>query len=118
MSTKLSNVACVKCGSNRLRFPHTDHGPVTCEECGDASQSLLDLKAQVSRQMFGAPGASGSREPSAPNRRAELRDRQTAEVDASQAEVRESIAETDRLVVESDRMLRRHRRECDDEDEA
>jgi ribosomal protein S27E len=117
MSRKSSDLACVQCGSNRLRFPHSDEGAVTCEDCGDSSQSLHDLKAQVSREMFGVPEQNGTPAP-AGGKRTELRDRHTSEVDASQAEVRESIAETDRLVVESDRMLRRHRRECDDEEGA
>ena len=41
----------------------------------------------------------------------------TAEIEASQVKLRDSIAETERLVDESDAMLRRHRKECDaDED--
>lgn len=49
-------------------------------------------------------------------RRADRRVKQAAEVEASQAELRKSIAETARLVGESDKMLRRHRRECDEDD--
>jgi hypothetical protein len=49
--------------------------------------------------------------------RGERRDRHAAEVEASQDALRESIAATEELVEESDRMLRRHRRECDDEEE-
>lgn len=49
-------------------------------------------------------------------RRADRRVKQAAEVEASQAELRKSIAETERLVGESDKMLRRHRRECDEDD--
>ena len=49
-------------------------------------------------------------------KRSERRDQQAREVEASQKRLRESIAETDRLVVESDKMLRRHRRECEEDD--
>ena len=48
--------------------------------------------------------------------RAARRAQQTAEVEASQANLRNSIAETERLVGESEAMLRRHRKECDDDD--
>ena len=116
MSRKPYDVACPECGSNRLRFPPSDDGPVRCEECGDASQSLRDVKARVSSEMFELPEQDRSPEARAGGRRTKMRDRHMSEVDASQAEVRESIAETDRLVVESDRMLRRHRRECDEDD--
>ena len=51
-------------------------------------------------------------------KRAERRAQHTAEVEASQASLRESISETERLVTESDKMLRRHRKECDDDDAA
>jgi hypothetical protein len=40
----------------------------------------------------------------------------TAEIEASQDALRKSIAETERLVGESDKMLRRHRRECEEDD--
>ncbi len=50
--------------------------------------------------------------------RAARRAQQTAEVEASQANLRNSIAETERLVGESEAMLRRHRKECDDDDDA
>ena len=49
--------------------------------------------------------------------RAERRAQHTAEVEASQANLRKSIAETERLVGESDKMLRRHRDECDADDD-
>jgi len=49
-------------------------------------------------------------------KRAERREQQAREVEASQATLRASIAETERLVGESDKMLRRHRKECDDDD--
>ena len=49
-------------------------------------------------------------------KRAERREQQSREVEASQAALRESIAETERLVGESDEMLRRHRKECEDDD--
>ena len=49
-------------------------------------------------------------------KRAERRAQHTAEVEASQARLRVSIAETERLVDGSDQMLKRHRRECDEDD--
>ena len=49
--------------------------------------------------------------------RAARRAQQTAEVEASQVKLRTSIAETERLVGESDDMLRRHRDECDADEE-
>ena len=49
-------------------------------------------------------------------KRADRRERQSLEIEASQASLRKSIAETERLVDESDEMLRRHRRECDEDE--
>ena len=49
-------------------------------------------------------------------KRAARREQQTREVEASQQALRKSIVETDRLVSESDAMLKRHRRECEDDD--
>lgn len=49
--------------------------------------------------------------------RSERRERHAAEVEASQGALRESIAATEELVDQSDRMLRRHRKECDDEEQ-
>ena len=49
-------------------------------------------------------------------KRAERREQQTREVESSQESLRVSIAETERLVDESDKMLRRHRKECEDDD--
>jgi hypothetical protein len=49
-------------------------------------------------------------------KRAERREQQSREVEASQKALRESIAETERLVGESEKMLRRHRKECDDDE--
>jgi hypothetical protein len=49
-------------------------------------------------------------------KRAERREQQSREVEASQKALRESIIETERLVGESEEMLRRHRKECDDDD--
>ena len=49
-------------------------------------------------------------------KRAERREQQSREVEASQKALRESITETERLVGESEEMLRRHRKECDDDD--
>ncbi len=55
--------------------------------------------------------------PKAATGRARRRDRQAREVEASQVALRESIATTEKLVDELDTMLRRHRKECDDEDQ-
>ncbi len=49
-------------------------------------------------------------------KRAERREQQAREIEASQEGLRQSIAETDRLVGESDKMLKRHRRECEEDD--
>ena len=49
-------------------------------------------------------------------KRAERREQQSREVEASQKALRESISETERLVGESEKMLRRHRKECDDDE--
>ena len=49
-------------------------------------------------------------------KRAERRAQQAREVEESQARLRASIAETGRLMDESDEMLRRHRRELEDDD--
>ena len=62
-------------------------------------------------------GGSGPASPTAAADRAERRDRQASEVEASQVALRESIAATEKLVDESDTMLRRHRKECDDEEQ-
>ena len=48
-------------------------------------------------------------------KRAERREQQSREVEASQKALRASITETERLVGESEQMLRRHRKECDDD---
>ena len=42
---------------------------------------------------------------------------QAIEVEKSQADLRRSISETERLVGESEKMLRRHRRELEDDAE-
>ena len=62
------------------------------------------------------PYADRSRLVSDPKKRAERRKQHTAEIEASQDGLRKSIAETERLVGESDEMLRRHRKECEDDD--
>ena len=49
-------------------------------------------------------------------KRAERREQQSREVEASQKALLESISETERLVGESEKMLRRHRKECDDDE--
>ena len=48
--------------------------------------------------------------------RADRRAQQAREIEESQAALRSSIAETERLVDESDKMLRRHRKECEEDD--
>ena len=114
MSNKRSadvDLSCAECGSNRLTFPTTDEGNVTCDDCGHTSQTLGELKAQ-----FADGSAEGAADPQPAEGRVALRDRHAREVDVSQADLKESIAETDRLVDESDEMLRRHRRECDDQE--
>jgi hypothetical protein len=50
--------------------------------------------------------------------RAIRRAEHTREVEDSQQALRVSIAETERLVTESDKMLRRHRQELEDDDDA
>jgi hypothetical protein len=50
-------------------------------------------------------------------RRAQRREQQAREVEASQKILRESIAETDRLVNDADQMLKRHRKECEEDDD-
>ena len=62
------------------------------------------------------PGKTSGRTEAGRNSRAERRDRQAAEVEASQANLRKNIAETKRLVGESDAMLKRHRKECEDDE--
>ena len=49
-------------------------------------------------------------------KRAERRKQHNAEIVASQDGLRKSIAETERLVGESEKMLRRHRKECEEDD--
>ena len=104
MKGKLIDLSCVKCGSNRLRFPAADEDPVTCEDCGAEGKSLGEVKAL----MAGSKGAK-------PTKLAAQRLRQFTEVEASQEGIRASITETDRLVSEADKMLRRHRKEAEDE---
>ena len=45
-----------------------------------------------------------------------MRQRQADELEANQQDLRDSIAESERLVGEADSMIRRHRKECDDND--
>jgi hypothetical protein len=49
-------------------------------------------------------------------KRAERREQQAREIEANQKALRASIAESERLVKESDKMLRRHRREREEDD--
>jgi hypothetical protein len=51
-------------------------------------------------------------------KRAERREQQAIEIEANQAKLQASIAESDRLVGEADNMLRRPRKECEEDDEA
>ena len=44
------------------------------------------------------------------------REQQAREVEESHAALRASIAQTQHLVVESDQVLKRHRRECEEDD--
>ena len=48
--------------------------------------------------------------------RAARRDQHAREVEESQAALRASIEQTRHLVDQSDKMLKRHRRECDQDD--
>lgn len=111
MSGGVIDLSCPKCGSNRMRFPVDLDDPLICEDCGTAGISLRDAQELI------ATGAHDRQETAQPAGRAERRMRHTSEVEASQAELRESVAETDRLVVASDKMLRRHRKECDDDED-
>ena len=103
------DLSCRKCGSNRLRFPEADADPVVCEDCGAPGYSLGVVKKMLGNE-------SAVQERVSTENRAARRERHTSEVEASQDELRNSVAETDRLVDASDKMLRRHRKECDDED--
>ena len=49
-------------------------------------------------------------------KRAERRAQQAKEIEANQAELRVSIAESERLVGEAEDILRRHRKECEEDD--
>ena len=49
-------------------------------------------------------------------KRAERREQQALDVEESQAIVRANIAEAQRLMDESDAMLKRHRKELEDDD--
>ena len=49
-------------------------------------------------------------------KRAERREQQALEVEESQAKLRANIAEAQRLMDESDAMLKRHRKELEDDD--
>ncbi|HEY0011382.1 MAG TPA: hypothetical protein VGB79_00855 [Allosphingosinicella sp.] len=51
-----------------------------------------------------------------PKSRKARQDRHASEVEDSQRALRESIDATQRLLDASDAMLKRHRRECDDEE--
>lgn len=102
-------LSCPNCGGNRFGFPRTDEEQVTCEECGSEVQSLGSVKALVGG-THRAP-----RPPSAADRIAHRQNRHASEIEVSQAALRASVAETDRLISESDKMLRRHRREIEED---
>ena len=112
MPRNLVELSCSACGSNRLRFPATDAEAVTCEDCGAPGPSLREVKATI------AAGVPKKGKKAGAELRSERRERHSSEVEASQAGLRKSVAETDRLVVASDKMLRRHRKECDEDDGA
>ena len=52
-----------------------------------------------------------------PPTRKQRRERHAQEVEESQQKLRQNIAETERLLTASDKMLKRHRRECDENDD-
>lgn len=111
MSGARITLFCPKCGSNRLGFPQTDEEQVTCGECGSPVQTLGSLKA-----IIGGDAASPPRQTkSALDKSVERRERHKSEIEASQEALRASVAETDRLLSESDKMLRRHRKEIEDD---
>jgi hypothetical protein len=112
MASNSVDLSCAACGSNRLQFPLADEEPVVCEDCGAGGRSLHDVKLLLANSM------SRARNRVKPDKRAERRERHTSEVEKSQADLRENVAEADRLVAASDKMLRRHRKECDEEDGA
>ena len=51
-------------------------------------------------------------------KRTERREQQAREVEESQAKLRANIAETQRLMNQSDEMLRRHRRELEEDEQS
>lgn len=104
MKGKVIDLSCGKCGSNRLRFPAADLDLVTCEDCGASGKSLGDVKAMM-----------GSSNEAKPTKLDAQRDRHFTEVEESQAGIRESIVETERLVDEAEEMVRRHRKEAEDQ---
>lgn len=103
-------LSCPKCGGNRLLFPPNDEEQVICEECGAQVQSLGSIKAFVGRASRQAPKPGA-----AADRAANRRSRHASEIEASQAALRANVAETNRLIGESDKMLRRHRKEIEDD---
>jgi len=112
MARRRVELSCPACGGNRLSFPGSDEEQVTCEDCGSTVRTLGAAKAL----MAGGIGKTDPDGDGASGKAARRRARHTAEIKASQTELRKSIAETDRLVIESDGMLRRHHKECDDDE--
>jgi hypothetical protein len=103
-------LSCPNCGGNRFGFPRTDEEQVTCEECGSEVQSLGFVKALVGGALHRAPKPASNAD-----KIAKRQERHASEIEMSQAALRASVAETDRLISESDKMLRRHRREIEED---
>lgn len=93
-----------------MGFPQSDEEQVTCEECGSEVESLGSVKALV-----GGISHQALKPISVADRTINRRARQASEIEASQAALRANVAETDRLIRESDKMLRRHRKEIEDD---
>jgi hypothetical protein len=102
MNTRMPELVCGKCGSNRFKFPHASRDTVRCEDCGEPMASLPELQDKIANGK--TPAES----------RDQRLDRHAKEVARSHAQLRASVAETDRLIVRSNEMLRRHRKEDED----
>lgn|SRR5690606_33120606 len=99
MKSKVLNLSCPQCGSNRLKFPKSATELVKCGDCGHPIASLGELQEQVAKGE--QPAES----------REQRHSRHAREVAESHAQLRKSVAETDRLIVASDHMMKRHRKE-------
>ena len=102
MNTKVTDLVCSKCGSNRFKFPKSALDAVKCEDCGTPVGSLSDLQDKV---------VNGKSPAESRNQRIA---RHAKEVSASHEQLRASVAETDRLIVASNEMIKRHRKEDED----